>query len=499
MFLPLQLGLFVLGSFVAAQPVQDGKEAEYMCLDSNFEAFTNKKIKAHQWTPCSSNSDIRNLHPSYLRSSSSASTADQPATSALIDISFKCYHAPRNVCEKAERAFQKAADMISSVILFREPIKVNATLVSFCQMGNECGKNMMTLGGSSPARAMPLLNDDGLLRLHPQALVKQYMLQDHPAFAEYDILSVFNADAPFWFEEDGLPIDSNQADFSFVILHEFMHGLGFYSGWNEYISSRALTPDPSPFMANQLIRMLNPTSTSALHSTQFLESAMDRLMTVLDYDSSSMTISPSMSVSDYTSQLNRIQAVSISDLTTSPGFAAAKEMGYLATKAGSLGLDISPDLDPIVLETALQPFQPGSSISHVDYATYTKSPDFLMRFMQDRGLTLAEAIKRGGGTGPIGPLLLRVFEELGYSTVNHPNTVPPLLFYQQQGMTDMVMNELQSSSHHGLRRKHQHHHNSVNATSKDGHVYISASSPGAVEHLSFDLLLYFTIFCIIIM
>lgn len=200
MFLPLQLGLFVLGSFVAAQPVQDGKEAEYMCLDSNFEAFTNKKIKAHQWTPCSSNSDIRNLHPSYLRSSSSASTADQPATSALIDISFKCYHAPRNVCEKAERAFQKAADMISSVILFREPIKVNATLVSFCQMGNECGKNMMTLGGSSPARAMPLLNDDGLLRLHPQALVKQYMLQDHPAFAEYDILSVFNADAPFWFE-----------------------------------------------------------------------------------------------------------------------------------------------------------------------------------------------------------------------------------------------------------------------------------------------------------
>lgn len=170
-----------------------------MCLDSNFEAFTNKKIKAHAWTPCSSNADTIDLHPSYLRFSSSG-TADQLTTSAPFEIAFKCYHAPRNVCEKAERAFKKAADMISSVILFREPVKVNATLVSFCQMGNECGKNMMTLGGSSPARAMPLLNDDGLLRLHPQALVKQYMLQDHPAFAEYDILSVFNADAPFWFE-----------------------------------------------------------------------------------------------------------------------------------------------------------------------------------------------------------------------------------------------------------------------------------------------------------
>ncbi|KAL7311783.1 hypothetical protein PS15m_009502 [Mucor circinelloides] len=485
MILSIHLGLIALGSFVSAQPVYHQKDAEYMCLDSNYESFSNKKIKAHEWTPCS-NADIIDQHPSYLRFSSD--TANQPI-SAPIEISFKCYHAPKNVCEKAERAFKTAGDMISSVILFREPIKVNATLISFCQMGNECGKNMMTLGGSSPARAIPLLNDDGLLRLHPQALVKQYMLQDHPAFAEYDILSVFNADAPFWFEEDGLPIGSNQADFSFVILHEFMHGLGFYSGWNEYISSKALTPDPSPFLANQLIRMVNPTSASALHTTQFLESAMDRLMIVQDYESNNVAIS----VSNYTKQLNRIQATSISEVVKSPEFVFAKEMGYLATKAGSLGLDISSDLDPIILETALQPFQPGSSISHVDYATYTQSPDFLMRFMQDRGLTLAEAIKRGGGDGPIGPLLLRIFEELGYSTINSPNTVPPLLIYQQQGMTDVVMNELQSSNHHGLRRKHQHHHNSVNVTSKDGHIYISASNRNHVHHY-----LYLFISCITI-
>lgn len=257
-----------------------------------------------------------------------------------------------------------------------------------------------------------------------------------------------------------------------------MHGLGFYSGWNEYISTKAITPDPSPFLANQLISMLNPTSTSALHPYQFLESAMDRLMTVLEYDNDNIPISSSISVSKYTSQLNKIRAATISDLTKAPGFVPAKEMGYLATKSGSLGLDISSELDPIVLETALQPFQPGSSISHVDYTKYTKSPDFLMRFMQDRGMTLAEAIKRGGGgNGPIGPLLLKVFEELGYSTINSPNTIPPLLIYQQQGMTDIVMNELQSSNHHGLRRKHEHHHNSANITSKDGHIYISAGTP----------------------
>jgi hypothetical protein len=249
--------------------------------------------------------------------------------------------------------------------------------------------------------------------------------------------------------------------------HEFMHGLGFYSGWNEYISTKAITPDPSPFLANQLISMVNPTSTSALHPYQFLESAMDRLMTVLEYDNDNVPISSSRSVSNYTRQLNRIHAVTISDLTKAAGFASAKEMGYLATKSGSLGLDISSELDPIVLETALKPFQPGSSISHVDYARYTKSPDFLMRFMQDRGLTLTEAIKRGGGdNGPIGPLLLKVFEELGYSTIYSPNTIPPLLVYQQQGLTDIVINELQSSGRH----------KSPNITSKDGHIYISAGT-----------------------
>lgn len=208
------------------------------------------------------------------------------------------------------------------------------------------------------------------------------------------------------------------------LQHEFMHGLGFYSGWNEYISTDALTPDPSPFLANQFISMVNPTST-ALHSTQFLESAMDRIMYIL---------SPSekhIPVSNLTRQLNKIQVKSLDQLVLSAGFRPANEMAYFATYPQSLGLTISSESKPIVLETGLQPFQPGSSISHVDYGTYTTSADFLMRFMQDRGVTLQEAVKRGGGDGPIGPLLLAVLEELGYSTVNKPDNIPRLLMYQQ--------------------------------------------------------------------
>ncbi|RCI05098.1 hypothetical protein CU098_005077, partial [Rhizopus stolonifer] len=372
------------------------------------------------------------LHPSYLRFPSSEDPNDTQPQSAPFDIAFRCYHVPDEICQKAERAFKKAGEIIASVILFRESVRVNATLMSFCAVGNECNKKMMTLGGSSPARAMPLVNDDGLLRLHPQALVKQFGLSDHPAFAPYDILSVFNADAPFWFEEDGLAIGPNQADFTFVVLHEFMHGLGFYSGWNQYISSKALTPDPSPFLANQLLLLMNP-MTNAIHPSQFLESAMDRLMGILNYDQQGKTPTGTQTlISDLTRRLNQIQASTLSDLADSSDFSIAHTMYQYATTPGSLGVFVSSEEAPVILETELQPYQPGSSISHVAFKEYTNTPEFLMRYMQDRGLSLSSAVERGGGNGPIGPLLLRILEHMGYSTVDKPNVIPPLLIFQRQ-------------------------------------------------------------------
>lgn len=194
---------------VSSQPANADTEAklESMCLDTTMDFVGNQK-NGHKWTACHwTNEDILFNHaqPSYLRFSTATTAEHQPAEkmqlkSASFDITFSCFDTDIAVCGKAERAFRKAGDLISEIILFREPVRVNATLMSFCKMGNECNKNMMTLGGSSPARAMPLMNDDGMLRLHPQALVKQFGLSDHPAFAPYDILSIFNADAPFWFE-----------------------------------------------------------------------------------------------------------------------------------------------------------------------------------------------------------------------------------------------------------------------------------------------------------
>lgn len=164
-----------------------------MCLDT----VPDISRKDHtEWVPCPL---TKTDTSSFLRLPRTEQTTTK-YTSAPFNISLTCLDTTPQVCQKAERAFQKAGEMISQIILFKEPVRVNATFMSFCTMLSECNQGIMTLGGSSPARAMPLLNQDGLFRLHPQALVKQFELTDHPAFAPFDILSIFNADAPFWFE-----------------------------------------------------------------------------------------------------------------------------------------------------------------------------------------------------------------------------------------------------------------------------------------------------------
>lgn len=169
---------FIFGGLSAASDAS----MQMQCLDT--VDFSSTWIR--KWTPCPQQVQLEK------RTVTNVSSA--------FDITFQCYHAPNSVCEKAKRSFEKAAKMISDIVLFKEPVRVNATLMSFCQMGADCNNGMMTLGGSSPTRSIPLINTDGLSRLHPQALVKQFDLSEHPSYFPFDIISVFNADAPFWFE-----------------------------------------------------------------------------------------------------------------------------------------------------------------------------------------------------------------------------------------------------------------------------------------------------------
>lgn len=203
-----------------------------------------------------------------------------------------------------------------------------------------------------------------------------------------------------------------------------MHGLGFISNWNDYINQtpQALTPDITPLDTGDPSVQISPNNSVTFQG--FYESAFDRYMVTLP------NLTPT---SQFTRVLNAFNGgigtkyaaynVFFQYFVTSPQYVTALQMYNISTTGQSLGFlpqNSTSLADAIVLETTLSPFAEGSSISHVDYNTYTNTSDFLMRYMQDRGITLEEAVARGGG-GPIGPRLLRVLESLGYATVNNPN------------------------------------------------------------------------------
>ncbi|CAJ0746527.1 9281_t:CDS:2 [Entrophospora sp. SA101] len=186
----------------------------------------------------------------------------------------------------------------------------------------------------------------------------------------------------------------------------------------------------------------------------FIESAFDKYM---------INIPKGTRISASTDQLNKFSGKPIpintglpfknqddfvNAFTSSPNYKLAQNMLTLSTTPNSLGFlphDTNKADDSIVLETSLTPFQPGSSVSHVDYKTYNNTSDFLMKFLADRGTDLNTliTIRSANKTDQndlrlaISPKLILLLETLGYTTPNHPNPYKPTI--------DITSNSLNST------------------------------------------------------
>jgi len=113
-----------------------------------------------------------------------------------------------------------------------------------------------------------------------------------------------------------------------------------------------------------------------------------------------------------------------------------------STTHGSIGFLLTPDTPPnanteltqdkinndvVILETSFNPYDPGSSIGHVDLDTYLDSSDFLMTYTYPPGKSLDEMMSKAGSTdktGPIGPKLRRLLGVIGYEVKD--NYTPPV-------------------------------------------------------------------------
>ncbi|CAJ0922457.1 16151_t:CDS:2 [Entrophospora sp. SA101] len=213
------------------------------------------------------------------------------------------------------------------------------------------------IGQAGPSRWIGMKSEDGIVRLYPQALVKQFQLKTNPEFSPADIIAEFNSDVDFWFEDDATPIKPTQYGFLYMTLHEFIHGLGFVSIW-----------DPSPYFVT-------------VNTTELLNKFAPK------------------------------------------GTKFDSEDDFYAKFQNSAQYKIATDM------LNLNPYQPGSSVSHVSQALYLKSIEFLMSYQEPQGKTLKDVIKNGGNYvgGSIGPKFLSILESLGYATADNPNPEIPTL------------------------------------------------------------------------
>ncbi|KXN72636.1 hypothetical protein CONCODRAFT_4493 [Conidiobolus coronatus NRRL 28638] len=331
-------------------------------------------------------------------------------------------------CNEVQYTFISAAQFLANALVIKQPITIDARFYSFCTVYQECISGAgasITLGQATPNRQILLQGDDNIPRMYPQALVKQLDPSKAPGSgSSADILAEFNSDAKFWFQRSNKTISSNQVDFLLVVSHELIHGLGFTSSYSDYWNTdnpQALTPNP----------IIESQSNGKARISGFTENIFDKYMIRTD-NNQAITDSVATPLNNWAQ--NTQYASSADDLfdqfQNSNVYNLSTNLLTLAVKENSLALNLNTTSGPLFLETGLTPFQPSSSISHVDIDKYKNSNEFLMQWEINSGISLADSMKKIGGqwnTAPYGPNLIQFLGNMGYPTNSNPD---PKVFLQ---------------------------------------------------------------------
>ncbi|CAB4482596.1 uncharacterized protein OCT59_026874 [Rhizophagus irregularis] len=347
----------------------------------------------------------------------------------MFNITFHCDNKDLVLCDKAKKTFEIAGQIISETLILNTKINVNATFIDLCETDKERCKNTpfrRIMGAAGPARSIILRDDDGVDRLYPQSLVKQFRFKQHPEYGEFDIRARFNSKIDYWFIEDNSTIGKNQIDFLYVVLHEFIHGLGFLSAWNDKIH-KALTPK---ILSNNLIIKNDNNSIENLYIFNgFIEKVFDKYIYFKSTNERLSDVitpqlqkfSPKKTFSIYEEIYNYFKE--------SSEYYVAQYLYKLACKPSTL-IFKSHDKKNITLETSLNPFS-RSSLNHLQFSTYTRTKDFLMRPGVVAGRSIQYQLDKSGdySGGPIGPQLKLILETLGYATRDHPLPYKPSPIY----------------------------------------------------------------------
>ncbi|KXS18758.1 hypothetical protein M427DRAFT_29644 [Gonapodya prolifera JEL478] len=327
------------------------------------------------------------------------------AASSAFSITLNCGVAAFNptLCDKVNKALNGAGNRIAAAIRIVNPITVTVTFTSFCS-NLMCNSNV--LGQASPASLWSVNNGAYLI---PQALLKNTYSAPLP-YSDNDITAMFNADFSWWFQGDP-PIYADQQDFESVVVHEFLHGMGFLTGWNKWFN--VATQD-----------FLTPPYYSWANGT-FFSWAPQYIFDSLMIESSSYA--PISSYYNAITSFNVASGTTVSNFvdvfrsTGGASYSASRELYGMATSGGqhiSILSDISyggGNSVPLWTDSA---YSAGTTLSHFDDELET-TPDFLMISFARAGTTLDQKIADNGGYmyGALGPNVVAILDLIGW-TIN---------------------------------------------------------------------------------
>jgi hypothetical protein len=256
----------------------------------------------------------------------------------------------------AQKSFQAAVDIWANIISSPVPIRITATWRAI-DSGTSGGT---ILGQASPADFTR--NFPGQLRAgtwYPMALAEKLAGQELNSVNDPDITAEFNSSAPWYLGVAAPP--ANQFDFTSVVLHELCHGLGFTSSFRKsgnngswgFSTSSNFTFDP--FIEN---------------------SGSQQLINITNFKNPS---------------------TALGDQLTSDNLFFNSPTGILSNKGEKIKL------------YAPNTYEPGSSISHVNDATY---PSGNANSLMTAGASLREVIRDPG------PIVRGMFADMGWKATS---------------------------------------------------------------------------------
>ncbi len=337
-------------------------------------------------------------------------------------VNFHC-QLNEELCRLAQQGLEKAVHEISRNVQLVRPIIVDGTFESFCHSEESklsfaevesiearnlgktgislpatCGTSDGLLGNAAPSAFMSFSQSWADAEyVYPSALAKQ--LNATWASVQPDISARFNADVRWWFGSGR--IKKNQYDFTQVLVHELLHGMGFISSWFAWISQDSLLPAP---VKTDLNGMVSGLSLPYIFNKYMWDNIHDVPM-----HRHAMTLQSALE----TIPANEYQKWT-SAYTSSSASLIAKDLMRVVTSDRGLVFKTKHNVD--VLLNTPSTYSKGSSISHLDLASAEGTEDWLMRPKALMGVAMHELPHLQDGFGILGPRNLAILSTLGYTT-----------------------------------------------------------------------------------